>query len=128
MKRCAVIRALTLAGLVLFSGFAYVAWLRAPVIDTFGLQAWRAIGIVGAASISGIGVLSTRSWVRASVAVSIGFLTGAAWSEFWLNDVTTGPIDSVVAAVMNQGPPFLLPWVAAALAGAVATRAVSGHR
>lgn len=119
---------MTLAGVAAISGCAYVWWLRAPVVDTVSLVAWRVVGLVTAASIGGIGAVATGSWVRVGIALSIGVLTGAAWSEWWLNDASTGLIDSFVAAVVNQGRSFLLPCVAAGLTGAFATAYIARWR
>jgi hypothetical protein len=119
---------LKLAGLAVASGFALVLWLRAPVLDTVGIQGWRAIGLVGAGSIGGIGVLMVRSWARVGVAIAIGLLAGAAWAEFRFSDVSVGLSDGVAAALVIHGRAVLLPSIAAALIGAVAMHVVSRKR
>src|SRR5262245_17973075 len=103
MKTFDARRALTWLGLAAVSGYAYAWWLRAPVIDILGLQTWRVLALATAALVGGIGTLTTRSWVRVSVAASIGFSSGAAWSEWWFNDVRIGLVDAFVSGVANQG-------------------------
>lgn len=124
MKRCDAIRGLTLAGLAGVSGCAFVWWLRAAVLDTVGIQGWRVVALIGAASIGGIGVLMIGTWLRVSVAVATGLVVGAAWAEFWLSDVRVGLIDSLVAGVFNYGQEFVGPCVAAALEGALVIQVV----
>ncbi|SRR5258705_4984703 len=114
------------AGIAGVSGCAFVWWLRAPVLDTVGIQGWRAVGLLGAAAIGGVGVVVTGAWLRVSIAVVVGLLGGAAWAEFWWTDVRVGVIDSLVAGVSNYGQGVLVPCAAAALGGAFVTQLVLG--
>jgi hypothetical protein len=124
VKASGAILGLKLAGLAGLSGRAFVWWLRAPVLDSVGIQVWCAFALLGAAAIGGIGVLVNVGWLRVSIAVVVGLVSGAAWAEVWLTDVRVGSIDSLVAGVSNYGQGFLAPCVAAALLGAFATQVV----
>ena len=112
-----------MAALAGISGCAFVWWLRAPVLDTVSIHAWKVAALVGGAAIGGIGVVVVRAWLHVTIAVAVGLVGGAAWAEFWFNDVKVGVIESLVAGTSNNGR-VLLPLCVAALLGSFSTQAV----
>lgn len=103
------------------SGCAYICWTLAPVIDTVGIQRWRAAGLVVAMGLGATGTAVVRSFFAALAAVVAGFVTSAAWTEAKFSDVTVEAPQSVVAALSNQGGELLLPAIVGAVFGAFVT-------
>jgi len=118
VKRLETIAGFKLAALAAMAGFVFVSWFLAPVLETISFQAWRAVGLIGAAALGGVGVLTIGGWLRVALAEASGIVAGAAWAEFRISDVTMGVIQSLVAAVLNEGPELLGPWIMAGFAGA----------
>jgi hypothetical protein len=116
-----VVKLLALAGVC---GSAFVVWLFSPFYATIGFGGWRAIAVIVAAGLGGIGVLANGSWIPVGIATAIGFIGGAAWVEWRFTDVQLGLADSLWNALVIYGRDALALCVAASIAGAFVTQMI----
>jgi len=91
---------LNLAAVAGIAAFAFYWWLRAPVLDSIGLDGWRAVALVIAGIIGSISVVLTRTGLPLAMAMAVGLIFGAAAAEFWRPDgFPVSLADSVVLAI-----------------------------
>src|ERR1051325_2941216 len=99
MRSSVVLWGAKLFGLAMLSAGILVWWLGTRIPEGFSFQQWRVIPFAAAAGMSGLGAWMANGWIGAALAVSLGLVGGAAWTEFWLTDITLNFFEFLTVAV-----------------------------